>query len=74
MNNKKINCIKSALAAKGRTSKWLAEKMGKDRTTVSKWCTNTSQPPLETLVQIAQFLEMEPRELICIINDKTSDK
>lgn len=44
MANKKLNRIKSVLADKDKTSKWLAEELGKDKTTISKWCTNTNQP------------------------------
>ena len=51
--NKDINRLKVVLAEKKRTNKWLAEQLGKDPGTVSKWCTNTMQPNLETLVKIA---------------------
>ena len=47
-----------------RTNKWLADTLGKDCTTVSKWCTNTAQPGLETLVKIAECLDVDVRELI----------
>lgn len=47
MANKDINRIKVVLVDKKRTNKWLAEQLGKDQTTISKWCTNTSQPDLE---------------------------
>lgn len=47
MGNKKLNRIKVMLAEKNRTNKWLAEQLGKDQTTISKWCTNSSQPDLE---------------------------
>ena len=50
---KDINRIKVVLVEKKRTNKWLAEQLGKDPATVSKWCTNTSQPGLETLLEIA---------------------
>ena len=46
------------------TNKWLAEQLGKDQGTVSKWCTNTCQPDLKTLVRIAQLLEVDMKELI----------
>ena len=62
MNN--INRIKVALAEKKKTNKWLAEQLGKDPATVSKWCTNTSQPDLNTLSKIAELLEIDRRELI----------
>ncbi len=51
-----INRLKLVLVEQKRTSKWLAEQLGVNPSTVSKWCTNTSQPPLETLIQIAQHL------------------
>lgn len=60
----KINRIKAVLADKMRTNKWLAEQLGVAPTTVSKWCTNGSQPPLETLVKIAKLLECEISELV----------
>lgn len=59
-----INRLKVVLVEKKITSKWLAEKINKDPATVSKWCTNTSQPSLETLLCIAQILHVDVRELI----------
>ena len=59
-----INRIKVVLAEKKRTNKWLAETLGKDPATVSKWCTNSAQPGLETLLQIAECLEVDVKELI----------
>ena len=59
-----INRIKVVLVEKKKTSKWLAEQLGKDPATVSKWCTNTSQPDLNTLTQIAELLDIDRRELI----------
>lgn len=64
MTNKKINRIKVVLAEKGRTNKWLAEQVGKDPATISKWCTNASQPSLEVLLQVAKILEVEIKDLI----------
>ena len=61
---KKINRIKVVLAEKSVTSKWLAEQLGKNVTTVSKWCTNGNQPNLETLILIARLLEVEVQDLI----------
>mgnify|MGYP000194628976 CR=1 FL=1 len=61
---KDINRIKVVLVEKKRTNKWLAEQLGKDPATVSKWCTNTSQPGLETLLQIAKVLEVDVKELL----------
>ena len=59
-----INRLKIVLAEKKKTGKWLAETLGKDQTTVSKWCTNTSQPDLHTLKRIAEVLEVDIKELI----------
>lgn len=60
-----INRLKTVLCEKKRTSKWLAEQLQVNPTTVSKWCTNTSQPDLYTLRQIASLLEIDVRQLIC---------
>lgn len=62
--DKDINRIKVVLADKKRTNKWLAEQLGKDPATVSKWCTNSCQPTLETLMKIAKLLNVEPGELM----------
>jgi len=62
--NKDINRIKVVLAEKKRTSKWLAEQLHKDPATVSKWCTNTTQPGLETLREVAKILDLDIRELL----------
>lgn len=59
-----INRIKVVLAEKNRTNKWLAEQLGRDPATVSKWCTNTSQPGVETLIEIARVLEVEVGDLL----------
>ena len=64
MANKKIYRIKVMLAEKGRTNKWLAEQVGKDPATISKWCTNAAQPSLEMLLQVAKVLEVEVKDLI----------
>jgi transcriptional regulator with XRE-family HTH domain len=61
---KDINRIKVALAERKRTGKWLAEQLGKDPATVSKWCTNNAQPGLETLLEIARVLEVDIKELL----------
>lgn len=60
----KINRIKAVLAEQNRTSKWLAEQLGRDQATISKWCTNTYQPSLEMLVKIAEHLNVDVRDLI----------
>lgn len=59
-----INRLKIVLAEKKRTNKWLSEQLGVNATTVSKWCTNTSQPDLRTLTQIAKVLEVDVKELL----------
>ena len=64
MTNKDINRIKVVLVDKKKTNKWLAEQVGKDQTTISKWCTNTSQPDLGTLIKIAKLLDVELSELV----------
>ncbi|MEE0083558.1 MAG: helix-turn-helix transcriptional regulator [Paludibacteraceae bacterium] len=61
---KDINRIKVMLAEKKRTNKWLAEQLGKDPATVSKWCTNSSQPSIETLLKIAELLGVNYTELV----------
>lgn len=61
--SKDINRLKVVLAEKKRTNKWLAEQLGKDLATVSKWCTNTIQPNVETLVEIAKCLNGEIQDL-----------
>lgn len=67
--DKDINRLKVVLAEKKRTNKWLAEQLGKDKGTVSKWCTNTLQPNLETLRQIAICLEVDMKDLLWSIKE-----
>ena len=59
-----INRLKLVLVEKKKTGKWLAEQLKKDPSTVSKWCTNVSQPDLATLSRIAELLDIDRRELI----------
>ena len=59
-----LNRLKVILAEKKRTNKWLAEQLGCAPTTVSKWCTNTTQPDLLTLSKIAALLKIDIRELL----------
>lgn len=59
-----INRMKIVLVEKKKTGKWLTEQLGKDPSTVSKWCTNVSQPDLVTLSQIAKLLGIDRRDLI----------
>jgi len=66
MENRQLNRIKVVLAEKNKTNKWLAEQLGKDPATVSKWVTNVSQPSLELLLQMAKILNVEIQDLIRI--------
>ena len=59
-----LNQLKIVLVKKKRTSKWLAEHLGVNQTTVSKWCTNTTQPDLQTLKRITELLEVNIQDLI----------
>ena len=59
-----LNRIKVVLVEQQKTGKWLAEQMGKSTCTVSKWCSNSNQPDLATLDQIATLLNVDIRELI----------
>ena len=64
MEVRDINRLKLVLVEKKRTAKWLAEELKKAPATVSKWCTNSSQPSLETLLEIADLLEVDVKELL----------
>lgn len=64
MTYKPINRLKAVLAEQGKTNKWLAEKLMKNETTVSRWCTNEVQPSLETLLEISKLLNIDVKELI----------
>ena len=61
---RKLYRIKAVLAETGHTGKWLAEQLGKDPATVSKWCTNTSQPDLYTLHQVSEIINVNIKDLI----------
>lgn len=63
-----INRIKVVLVEKKKTNKWLAEQLNQDAATVSKWCINSARPSIETLLEIAKVLEVDPRELIVPID------
>ena len=79
---RKLNRIKTALVDQGKTNKWLAEQLGKDPATVSKWCTNVSQPSLEMMMRIAKLLNVEMNDLVrleampdpVVKSDKTNKK
>jgi len=65
IRNKRISTYdKRHLVEHKKTNKWLAEQLGKDPATISKWCTNSSQPSVETLMQIARCLDVEVHELL----------
>lgn len=63
-NNKNLNRIKVILAEKNLQNKWLAEQLGRDQATVSKWVTNSAQPSLDMLIKIAQVLDVDIKDLI----------
>jgi len=64
MANKAINRIKVVLVEQGKSSKWLAGKLGMNESTISRWCTNNTQPPVDTLSEIAKILNVDIRELL----------
>ena len=64
MESKDLNRLKVVLAEKKRTNKWLAEQIGVDQATVSKWCTNSAKPNLENLMEIAKCLGVNVNELL----------
>lgn len=63
-DNKNLNRIKVILAEKNLQNKWLAEQLGRDKATVSKWVTNSAQPSLDMLIKIAQVLDVDIKDLI----------
>ena len=67
---KQINRLKVVLAEQNKTGKWLAEALGKNEATVSRWCTNEMQPSLETLVKIANALDVDVKELLISTKNK----
>lgn len=64
MESQKTNRIKIALVENGKTGKWLAEQVGKNEATVSRWCSNKMQPSLDTLVRISELLDIDVKDLI----------
>lgn len=64
MANKELNRLKVVLAEKKRTNKWFSKQLGKDKTAISKWCTNTCQPDLENLMKMTILLEVDVNELL----------
>jgi DNA-binding XRE family transcriptional regulator len=61
---KQINRLKVVLVEQNKTGKWLAETLGKNEATISRWCTNEYQPSLETLVEIAKVLKVDVKDLL----------
>lgn len=59
-----INRLKIVLVENKRTGKWLSEQLGKNPSTISKWCSNVAQPDLATLVKIADLLNVDVQDLI----------
>lgn len=64
-----INRLKVVLAEKKRTNRWLAAQLGKNEATISKWCTNSTQPSLDDLVAIAKCLEVDTKDLLHSITE-----
>ena len=64
MAKKDLNRLKVVLAEKKKTGKWLAEQLGKDQTTISKWCTNSSQPDIENFMKVAEILNVDINDLL----------
>ena len=64
--DRKLNRIKTALVDNGKTNKWLAEQLGKDPATVSKWCTNACQPSLEMMITISKLLKVDLNDIVRI--------
>ena len=62
-NMQDINCLKLVLVEQKKTSKWLSEALGVNPSTVSKWCTNSSQPDIETLARISKLLDVGVEDL-----------
>ena len=69
-NMAKLNRLKAVLAEQDKTSKWLAEQVGKSACTGSKWCNNSVQPDLNTLDKIATLLEVDRRDLLTPSNQE----
>ena len=64
MGTEKINRLKIVLVEQGKTGKWLAEQLGKNEATISRWCSNATQPSLVRLMKIAEILEVNAKDLI----------
>ncbi len=64
MDKKKLNRLKLVLVEKDKKGVWLAEQLGVTPVTVSKWCSNITQPTLPMIDKIAELLGIDPRELL----------
>ena len=72
MANKATNRIKVVLVEQNKSSKWLAEKLGMNESTISRWCTNNTQPPVDTLSEIAKLLNVDIRDLLSSTKKKSN--
>ena len=63
---KQLNRIKIVLVEQNKTAKWLSGQIGKNVCSVSRWCTNSAQPDLNTLFRIAEILNVDVRELLYV--------
>ena len=66
MAAKKLNRLKLLLVEKEKTGRWLADQLGKDQTTISKWCTNNSQPDVDSLIKISKLLQVDINDILII--------
>lgn len=64
MPREQVNRLKIVLAEEQKSNKWLAEQLGKDQATISKWVTNSSQPDLKNLLRIAKTLNVDVARLL----------
>lgn len=71
MSREQINRLKIVFAEEQKSNKWLAEQLGKDQATISKWVTNASQPDLKNLLRIAKALNVDVARLLNteLVND-----
>ena len=70
MTHKELNRLKLLLVEKKKTGLWLAEQLGKDKTTISKWCTNSSQPDVECFIKISKLLNVELSDILIVDNEE----
>lgn len=70
MTSRELNRIRVVLAELNKKNKWLADKLGKNQTTISQWCNNVRQPSIETLAEIAYALDVDIRQLLNSTKEK----